>query len=353
MNPLVRHIEFLLRKADVCVVVPGIGAIISHRIPARYDSRAGVFMPPSLEYSFNGSLSHSDGTLAASVARRKGISFSEASREVEEVSASMRRSLRDGMPLSLGRIGSLMHHDGRTVFIPFGYSLLPVSESWLSAVPSQRVALSPAPVQAEQADAISDETSSLADSVREAWRRTAIRASKVAASVALVVALGFAIATTLGRTAPEAEQASLGFDFHSAVPASESSVITRPGTSSSPLVLVLRSHEDAVTSVDTASRCRFEDKAKSQKETVLPQDTSVVPAARDNKDRYCLVIASLASRAEAERFIASRSGDLRILESNGRFRIYAASAASPAEVRENARLLGLDSQYPDAWVCKK
>ncbi len=96
MNQIVRHIEYLLRSGDGCVVIPGVGAVLSRRVSACFDASTGRFMPPAVEYSFNGALSRSDGALASSVARSRGIAYEQAARIVDEAASDMRRALREG-----------------------------------------------------------------------------------------------------------------------------------------------------------------------------------------------------------------------------------------------------------------
>lgn len=346
MNLLVRHIEYLLRSGDACVVIPGIGALISHRVPARFDESAGRFLPPSVEYSFNSSIRREDGVLASSFARAGGITYENAVRQVEAEASAMRKALRSGSPVSLGRIGSLMSRDGSTLFIPFAYRLLASPLAWLEPVALRPLASPEDPSHEE--DRPSDDASLLASVVKSAWRRTALRAGKIAASVALLLTLGFGVAMTLGRTAPRTENASLGFEFsRNAKP--ESALISRPGTSSSPLVLVIRHHDDAATVVDTASLSRqSEISAANPKPSVAKYD-----AFGGSDASYCLVVASLGSMSEAERYVASHGGNLRVLESDGRYRVYAASGNSSGAVLEKAHQMGIQDRYPGAWVCRK
>ncbi|MDE6120529.1 MAG: hypothetical protein K2F63_01920, partial [Muribaculaceae bacterium] len=66
-------------------------------------------------------------------------------------------------------------------------------------------------------------------------------------------------------------------------------------------------------------------------------------------------LASLYSASEAKDFISnsSTSDDLRLLEKDGRFRVFAAQGASIAAVQEQARSEGLYDRYPNAWICRK
>ena len=103
-------------------------------------------------------------------------------------------------------------------------------------------------------------------------------------------------------------------------------------------------------------------KANESKTIVAQQPTKVAAPATpaqsqaliNNADRYCVVIASLTSRAQAEKFIASTGNrNLQILEKNGKFRVYAATGATYNQALAVARNNGLLSRYNGTWVCKK
>ncbi len=334
MNLVVRHIEYLLRTGDGCVVIPGVGGVLARRSSARYDVSAGSYVPPATVYAFNGLLRESDGLLASSIARKEDITFEQAARRVDDFASWVRSTLRDGRSVALGRLGSLHVSDGKTVFMP---QMAKSSASWLCPVALRPLVAAPVRVQ-EEADS---EAAEFAETIRNAWRRTAVRIGRIAASVAVVVALGFAVSNFMGRTAPQAQRASLGPEF-SVSSKENTGLLNRPGTSSSPLVLVLRNFDDAATIVDTTMQTPIH---KSEEADMLP--------AHSGNGAYVYVVASLASRDEAERFVKRHDGDLRILASeSGRYRVYAASASTSGSLREKARMLQLENSFPGAWICR-
>ncbi len=65
-------------------------------------------------------------------------------------------------------------------------------------------------------------------------------------------------------------------------------------------------------------------------------------------DKYCLVIASLANIEQAHQFMAQAGDDaIGMFENNGRYRVYARTGASVADVAD----AGLEEKYPGAWPC--
>lgn len=324
MYRIVRHLEYLIRRSngEGCVVLPGIGAVLSRRLPARYDLDCGCLLAPAVEFAFNPSVDSTDGALASSLMRTDStLSYDEASRIVNRETDLMQAELKRGAVLSLGRIGSLQMEDGHLEFSPAAAEGLFPENSWLKPVRVSNAALA----AAEEEDRVSQE---LIDAVRNSLRSRLIRLGRIAATVAVLIGLGFAVNSILERTAPATQQAGFTPDIRT-------TSVKRPGTASSPLVLVLNAHEDAVTVVDTTS--------------VAPR-----PKAHENSGPYVLVVASLGSQREAEQYIRRHPDlDLRYYCSQDRYRVYAASGANSQSVREYARTAGLDTMFDGAWVCRK
>lgn len=106
MNSLILHIEYLLRRND-CVIIPSLGAFIASRRPAYYDRETRTVTPPRREVVFNASIVNNDGLLANSVARRMGITYTDALEHLMHTAAQMHDTLRRARKLDMGRLGSL------------------------------------------------------------------------------------------------------------------------------------------------------------------------------------------------------------------------------------------------------
>ena len=87
MYNLSLHIEYLLLHHD-CVVVPGLGAFINVRHAAYFDAVTRVWHPMTREVRFNGALTHDDGLLSSSYARKEGSRSPLLSRTVKSHSAN-------------------------------------------------------------------------------------------------------------------------------------------------------------------------------------------------------------------------------------------------------------------------
>ena len=74
-------------------------------------------------------------------------------------------------------------------------------------------------------------------------------------------------------------------------------------------------------------------------------------AARAIDDKYFLIVCSVLSQSEADKFIAAQTTtgyDFRVLARNGKYRVYVASGKSVPELMELKYAIADD--YPDAWV---
>lgn len=118
MQRITAHIERLLTTHD-CVVVPQLGGFVVQKIPAVYLLKEHGLKPPHSEISFNASLTHSDGLLAASYTQAYQVSFKQAQLMIEEDIDEIKKSLSNYKKASLGVVGSLhLGESGQPVFSP-------------------------------------------------------------------------------------------------------------------------------------------------------------------------------------------------------------------------------------------
>ena len=99
---------------------------------------------------------------------------------------------------------------------------------------------------------------------------------------------------------------------------------------------------EAVINCDSAkvmtSNCDVQDENRAS-ESVIPHNS---------EGRYYLVVSSLDTKAQADKFIAKHGGDLKVLEGDGRYRIYAAQSNSIKQLAKAKQLM--KNTYPDAWI---
>lgn len=299
MQRLVSHIEYLLDRHE-CVIIPGVGAFISSYRPASIDATGLIIMPPRYELSFNAELRHDDGLLASSYSRALSVSYTAACSLISRDVELLKSSLADAGEVTLGRLGRFTLEDKTTIVYHHNDSVL-----WNDGL--QNVSL-----KADTEENVVSETKK-APILLEAPARypnTIHRIMRYAAMLVILLGVGIVLSTPL-TVDPDSEtvvQASLS-------PVSVVASLTEPETR--PELLIAQP---------------------------VQQETEIsVP-----HDNYCLVIASLANRAQAEQFMAEAGNDAAgMFESDGRYRVYAATGPDIASVRNEQ----FEDRYPGAWVC--
>ncbi len=349
MNDIIRHIEYLLVTND-CVIIPGIGAILAHTMPAQADMSKSLVTPPGRVYSFDPSLNHNDGKLTASLARANNVGSVEASEIVATQTKYMRDILNEEKELSFGRIGSLKLSGDVASFVPSSVaSSFSPDTMWLSRLHLRNLK-----------DVVKERRAIEVIRHRQNGKGRILhfvsKVGRVAASLALLAAVGFVVSTPI--TVDNAQYASVSIEnFKPTEPKTAGNqLIRRPGELTAPLKLVLNSNADGVEIVDTAAHNEYirrhlanvsdscNDKAGNIDENSQPRI--------DKNDKYFLIVASLTTQSDAEAFIMnSRTQNLGILAKDGRYRVYAASGETMQQVNDASRQLA--GQYPDSWICRR
>ncbi|WP_273274742.1 SPOR domain-containing protein [Maribacter polysiphoniae] len=115
---LEHYISDLLYRYN-CVVVPGFGAFLSQHKSATLNKQTHSFHPPSKSLSFNRQLSSNDGLLVSYMAEVEKCSYEEMLAQVTEKVEQWKRTLNQGVRLSLENIGDLKSNkEGRILFQP-------------------------------------------------------------------------------------------------------------------------------------------------------------------------------------------------------------------------------------------
>lgn len=299
------HITTLLRRNE-CVIIPGVGAFVATRREAVFAN--GLMSAPVREISFNPALTYDDGLLASSVSRRLKISFEQARERVAAESALLQRRLRNEGAVQLERIGLLQRRSGgRLEFVPeCAWTLVPPSLRLTPAAPKFEV-VRPVAAEAERAVAV----------VRVPLRLRWLRVAAVAVVLSIV---GFALSTPIDiATAQHASLAAPAFT------APEPEIID-------PLPV------PADLELNLAN---------------APEAGFVIPEPETDKP-YVVVVASLPSAQKAAEYIAGAGPGLQFIQSDGRFRVYAAQGDTPESARAAAdNISGFAARFPDSWVCHR
>lgn len=319
MISIIEHIEYLMLRHD-CVVVPGLGALIAHHTAARIDPELGCIFPPRRSVTFNPALTHNDGLLASSVARRHGMGYEQAVQAVAESVAAMRQQLRQEGETGLGHLGLLsLNAEGMTVFEPYEGATLAPRYAGLSAV--RAVALDS--IDGEQPHRVA----------ATPYRRAARGFVRAAAMAVLLAMLGLMVSTPIVDS--RATQASLA----PAIAMPEE----MPDYAAELQALAER------TSGLTLSLAMPDTAATAAPATAASGVRCVAT------DPYCLVVASLPTERTAADYIAAHphGDEMHTLAADGRYRLYVATGKTFAEAMRPMAAPGFADRFPQAWVCRR
>ena len=320
MNSLSGHIEYLIRRND-CVIVPGWGAFVANYQPAHISADNCSILPPSRSIGFNPALTHNDGLIASSIVRQAGVSYDNAVETISREVNTIRHQLEHDGEIAIGRLGIFRKNDeGTSTFEPY------------ATADNQFYGLRAIEVTPLLTSGHSSENGKVTDSVstrRDVFYLPISRnIFKAVASLALLIGLGITLSTPILK---DDNSLYAGVATIATTTTLQPKVIDTPRQADAELFISIPDIDEttSIVSTDNSSDIRLND-----------------------TDRYCLIIASHATRAQAEKQIAG-DPDLRILESGKRFRVYAATGNTIDEARLPMQSPDFAQKYPDAWVCRR
>lgn len=306
MISVLDHIEYLTTKHD-CVIVPGLGAFISHY--SYNKSGNGLVSSLKRNIAFNMSVDYNDGLLANSIVRREKVSFDTAICEIDNYVKSLRSQLKHEGEVPVGRLGFFrLDGDNPLEFFPFVSSRANNEYFGLSQLDIKPLV------------EINDETKE--EDVKKGWILPLTRKfMQGAATIVLLIGMTLVLSTPIIEQNNQ-EYANLNaFTLKSNTPNEEKRelCISIPKTNKE-----TTSTESVVTTEDTESSLK---------------------TATGN---YCLVIASLATQKQAEKYIQENNlTDCEIMKSTSKYRVYIARGTFD----EMCNLKTSKYSQSDAWVC--
>ncbi|MBR5435590.1 MAG: hypothetical protein IK120_01870 [Muribaculaceae bacterium] len=351
MNQIIDHIEYLIARHD-CVVIPSFGGFVANYESARIDESTDKLFPPTRIVSFNRNLTHNDGLLAHSIARKDAINYDAA---VDIVAAGVRGlnfHLKNDHEVSIGKLGTLTLDKGEIIdFLPSGKAI-----DYLSALsPIELTPLvKPMPVE------IKNEENVLK---RPTWIKRAVRA---AASIAALVAIGLTVSTTQGVDTSRLTTASLvpseSNEFVLNTPPAIELLIASPSFSESTAITKKKIEPEPADysklSLSAAKAYEFAASKSGQSDDTTPTDSSVVPANEPNPatildptgNEHYLIVGSFNSMRRAKMYINQKKDNtLGIVKMGKNYRIYAAVASTEEEVVRLKDNPEFSKKYPKAW----
>lgn len=407
METLIRHIEYLLSSHD-CVIVPGFGAFLATWQSA-YPQHTSkniehiAYSYPRRIYTFNSELTDNDGLLYASVARSSGVSSAEAAAKVDKAVGDLKAVLsHDGEAVigSVGRIEVTML--GELTFEPYKADRLTPLAGWMGEM------VAPTPRIESVSSLREPGNSDFIEAARPSrWARV-VRSTLGAAAAVLIAIVASTPIVVTDITSPSDDKEVAAYTASTVLNVTPPSPVTicrenvganATGSNTGSISNLCDSHIESDTSEIKAAVAPSEE-SKGTPETTTPsishttveeqQPRTIVakqsndtqkassvsrqepkvsyPAPKASKpapqpirfehnDPYILVVASLASRADAEQFLVDYTFvcdfPLGIQETDGRFRIYAATGSNSNDVMKFASSKSISKHFKNAWVCKR
>lgn len=318
MNRVFEHTAYLTGHHD-CVVLPGWGALIAVCHPASYDRATGVMTPPSRSLSFNSLIDYNDGLLASSVARREGVGYNAASAIVARELDEMRAVLTHERTLAMPRVGVFsLSPEGTMLFEPAADAAANSRYAMLSDI------ILP-PTADESAERREAELAAERRRSGKIYVPLSRNIFKIAASLMMFISLGWMMLAPV---------------YVDNAPAHASLAPSRPA----PKAAVVRQVEAEKTVEELAGEAAAQETRHSRFSARLVED-----------DPYCLVIGSLGSQAELDRWLAQIDEEMpvAVCRHNGRYRVYIATGTTAAECMAQKNLDRIAERYPDAWVTRR
>lgn len=307
MKNLLLHIEYLVHCHD-CVTLPGFGAFIATNLPALVDDSRQLFMPPTRYISFNSEITHNDGLIAASFARRDGISFEAASADVEKAVDRIRREIARFGVVDLGAVGTLKADtQGLLQFIP----------AKCTDIFNPYSILAPIDLKTEDSGQVAANT----PQHKPRLIRLGTNAMRVAASVAITVSLGALLFFPLRDS--------------SALPIVKAAIWPSSVEADAPVYTFVERPQPDIELLFAEAPAEIENKVEPAEEHI-----------------YGVVVGVFSSQEKAESFIGNRQNLSIRPTGNGLVRVYAATTATKEESTLIASRLRASGEWPEAWPAK-
>lgn len=308
MISVLDHIEYLTHKHD-CVIVPGFGAFISRYSCVKYN---GMISAINRNISFNASVDYNDGLLISSLMRREQISAEIAKNIINDFVCCIRKQLVHEGEIPVGRLGYFkLVEDDVLEFNPF------ITQK----NNNEFFGLSSLSLKPLSDDVVNDDLGESENAIVPFTKKIL----QVAASIVLLIGLSLFLST------PIIEDDNTNYANINA--------------------FSMKNHVKEQTMQDLYIAIPNIDKSKD-KVTREIQDISnndVVDSRLEEKGKYCIVIASLATEKQAEKFIQECGiQDCKITKSIKKYRVYVARGT----YNEMIQLKKSKYSDSDAWVSK-
>lgn len=298
------------------MVLPGLGAFVAQRCPASIDATGCTLYPPTRSLGFNAAITHDDGLLLSSIARRDNLTYEEARSHLANFVDLLRSRLQVEHAVEFPRVGTLSLEGSLLQFSP--------SDDIVSAPLAGLPSLTITPLQSQAGD--TQDTSAI---ILPRRHRLVRSVGRYAAAIVVLAAMGLTLSTPV--------------------------VVDRLSTAKASLELNISAPKKAVIPASFAVEESEPIKQQPQSITLLVPAPKVVEVAdiKEGADYSCyIIVASCSSQAQAQRFIsASHAQDsMKVLKSDGRYRVYTAVSNDYDAAYAYKSTPTFSAAHPGAWV---
>lgn len=319
MNETKRHIAYLLESRGFAEI-PGIGSFSRHHRSATFEGLR--LMPPADIVSFSYLPDGCDSVeLQHSIMRATGMDSEQAFARMTQDIGDIHRELNVGNSSDIERVGTLQQSGDSIAFSPaaqdfatFDYPVIELHDIKKKKEDSPRA------------------SGQITELQRETFMRSLSRTASAAAAIAVFILVTFVVSQLPGRHSI-VNEASFAVD-PAPMPVATAVSGEPVKVNDASLILIFNTPADASSPVEYVTEEQLDEQKRQE-------------------SRYCLVVASLANKAEADKYMAYAPEGLSVLEKDGRYRVYVLEASTAEELTAKAEADGIYKTYPSAWVCRK
>ena len=331
MENLVKNISRLIAQHN-CVIIPGVGAFLAHRVPACYNAKERVFMPPHRALVFNPQVTVDDALLLSEYMDDGTMSYEEAGECLANDIEAMRQKLSATGILCFGDLGTFnMDIEGKISFTanensiddPYNYGFEPLAIAPLKELQQKDIVI--------KRSNIGKYISAIAAAIVVIFVLIPLGSSIYNRDTQLSVA-GFTPVEKGARTVTVV------------APASESVCEIAPVEETVTAHIFTTTDAPAPTLSPVEKKAEVEPAAPAVEENVeiaeeISKQYSIIVASTPNSDKAQLAITELSRKMQA---------DYQVVQGDRRFRIAIESYSNEADA--NAALERIQATFSDAWI---
>ena len=345
MEKLVKNITRLIAHHN-CVIIPGVGAFLAHKVPACYNATEKIFMPPHRSLGFNSQVVVDDALLLSEYMSTGKVSYEDASIALSKDIETLRSNLSATGVVRFGELGTFsMDIEGKIYFAPnengiddpYNYGYEPLAISPLSELKKKDIVI----------------------------KRSNIK--RYISVAAAVIVLAFVLVPFGKKMYEDGNQQISVAGF---VPTEN---VSRPVAKNVEVVNIVpeevydceiapveETATVAINTLNTETATEFiddivEDLAATSivepNENIITESTEVVPVL-ENRERHSIIVASTPNPKNAQLAITELSrkmkADYEVVEGDRRFRIAIETYDNADDA--NLALERIQQTFSDAWI---